>query len=96
MSELKEDIIRAAIHKTKKKKSFDMFADDDDFNHGNMGVAEFNVRQGNNEAENPHLIDNWDDAEGYYSKKYLFQSNTSFFRLLKPILFCRDKCGRKS
>ncbi len=65
--ECNEDVIRAAIHKTKKKKSFDMFADDDDYNHENMGVAEYNGNHVNNEAENPHLIDNWDDAEGYYS-----------------------------
>lgn len=58
------DVIKAVTTKTKSKASFDMFADDDEFN-----IEQVCATKGLNNAtvgENPHLVDNWDDAEGYY------------------------------
>ena len=62
---LNEDLLKVVKHKA--KKHFDMFADDEDYNetHGVADSAAVRVHDG---AENPHLTDNWDDAEGYYSK----------------------------
>ena len=55
----------------KKSATFDIFAEDAD-----MFAEEYNspntaLRKLNPGYENPSLIDNWDDAEGYYRCAYL-------------------------
>ncbi|CAF3809804.1 unnamed protein product [Adineta steineri] len=45
--------------------NYDMFADDADYVDTNSPGA-WRRRGNTNESENPHLIDNWDDSEGYY------------------------------
>lgn len=60
-----QELIKAVMHKN--KKHFDMFAEDEDYNHEHLHAVDGKiVRRSNDGAENPHLIDNWDDAEGYY------------------------------
>ncbi len=55
------------INKKSKKTTatFDMFADDDEFENGTQNFIAVNAID---KAKGAHLNDNWDDAEGYYSK----------------------------
>ncbi|XP_052759189.1 serine/threonine-protein kinase PRP4 homolog [Galleria mellonella] len=51
------------LEKSVKSKSWDMFADQDSFS---VDTSTAGKPRSDNALENPSLIDNWDDAEGYY------------------------------
>lgn len=65
------------IIKTKEKKcldtSFDMFADDEEYEHKSKNLLQVTEVSKVDLNNGKYLLDNWDDAEGYYSNlKYIY------------------------
>lgn len=63
--------------KEKQKKQLDMFSEGDMFAENYQSPSTVQ-RIASRQQDNPNLTDNWDDAEGYYSK---FSLHCTFFLL---------------